>query len=154
ATKNGVWLISADGDKIIENFTEENSPLLSNDVKRIAINEENGEVFFATAKGICSFRGSATGGSETSDNLLIYPNPIPLGYAGTIAIKGLSANSFVKITELNGRLVFQTRSEGGQAIWNGKDYTGKTIASGVYLVLVTDEQKQEKAAGKVVFIGR
>ena len=154
ATKNGVWLISADGDKIIENFTEENSALLSNDVKRIAINDENGEVFFATAKGICSFRGTATGGSETSENLLIYPNPVPPGYAGTIAIKGLSANSFIKITELNGRLVFQTRAQGGQAIWNGKDYTGKTIASGVYLVLITDEQKQERAAGKIVFISR
>jgi len=154
ATKNGVWLVSADGDKIIEHFTEENSALLSNDVKRIAINDDNGEVFFATAKGICSFRGTATGGSETSENLLVYPNPVPPGYAGTIAIKGLSVNSFIKITELNGRLVFQTRAQGGQAIWNGKDYTGKTIASGVYLVFVTDEQKQEKSAGKIVFISK
>ena len=111
-------------------------------------------MFFATAKGICSFRGSSTGGSETSENLLIYPNPVPPGFAGTIAIKGLSANSFIKITELNGRLVFQTRAQGGQAIWNGKDYTGKTIASGVYLVFVTDEQKQEKSAGKIVFISK
>jgi hypothetical protein len=154
ATQNGVWLVSADGDKIIEHFTEENSSLLSNDVKRIAINHQNGEVFFATSKGICSFRGAATDGSETSKNLIVHPNPVPPGYAGSIAIKGLAANSFIKITELNGRLVFQTKAQGGQAIWNGKDYTGKSIASGVYLVLVIDEQKQEKAAGKIVFISQ
>ena len=86
--------------------------------------------------------------------MLIYPNPVPPGYAGTIAIKGLKENSVVKITELNGRLVYQTRSLGGQAIWNGRDYNGRSIASGIYLVLVSDESKEEKAAGKIVFISR
>lgn len=154
ATSNGAWLISANGEKIIEHYTEGNSPLLSNDVKRIAINGSTGEVFFATAKGICSLRGTATEGVEKTENLLVYPNPVPPGYNGTIAIKGLAANSLVKITELNGRLVHQTRALGGQAIWNGRDYKDRRISSGIYLVLVTTENFTDKAMGKIVFIAQ
>ena len=151
-TKNGVWLINAVGDKVLEHFTEDNSKLLSDDIKRIAINGVTGEVFFATAKGISSFKGTATEGGEKTDALLVYPNPVPPGYIGMIAIKGLKQNSFVKITELNGRLVYQTKALGGQAVWNGKNYKGEPIASGVYIILVTDEGQVERNAGRIVFI--
>jgi len=83
---------------------------------------------------------------------LVFPNPVPPGYSGTIAIRGLVNNAIVKITELDGRLVFQTRALGGQAIWNGKNYKGQNIAAGVYLVLVNDDGKQEKIATKIVFV--
>jgi hypothetical protein len=154
ATHNGVWLISSDGEKIIEQFTQDNSPLLANDVKKIAIDGKSGEVFFATAKGICSFRSTATEGGESNSNVTVFPNPVPPGYGGTIAIRGLAANSIVKITELNGRLVYQTRALGGQAVWDGKDYKGRKISTGVYLVLVSTDDKAEKTATKIVFISR
>ncbi len=139
---------------MVAHFTEENSLLLSNDVKRIAINGMTGEVFFATANGLCSFRGAATEESESTRKIVIFPNPVPPGYSGTIAISGVASNSFVKITELNGRLVYQTRALGGQAVWNGRDYKGNAIGSGVYLVFVVDELKREKRAGKIVFIAK
>jgi hypothetical protein len=101
ATKNGVWLIGADGDKVIDKFTEDNSPLLSSDVKKIAINSETGEVYFATVKGICSYRGTATEGEHQNSSVLVFPNPVPPGYNGTIAIRGVSENAIVKITELD-----------------------------------------------------
>jgi ligand-binding sensor domain-containing protein len=154
ATHNGVWLISPDGEKIIEQFTQDNSPLLANDVKKIAIDGTSGEVFFATAKGICSFRGAATEGGESNSNVTVFPNPVPPGYSGTIAIRGLAANSIVKITELNGRLVYQTRALGGQAVWDGRDYKGRKISTGVYLVLVSTDDKSEKTAAKIVFISK
>jgi len=153
-TRNGLWLISPDGDRRILRFTEENSPLLSSDIRRVAIDPATGEVFVATARGIVSFRGSATEGAADFSNLQVFPNPVPPGYGGTIAIRGLKENTVVKITELNGRLVHQTRSLGGQAVWNGRDYQGRSIASGVYLVLVTEEGQQERAAGKIVFVGK
>ena len=152
ATKNGAWLISAEGDKVIYRFTETNSPLLSNDVKRIAIDGKTGEIFFATANGICSFRSTATEGGETNSNVLVFPNPVPPGYGGTIAIRGLVNNAIVKITEMDGRLVYQTRALGGQAVWDGKDYKGRRISSGVYLVLVSDDGRKENLATKIVFI--
>ena len=154
ATKNGVFLISSEGDKIIYRFSETNSPLLSNDVKTIAIDGTTGEVFFATANGICSFRSTATEGEEKNSKVLVFPNPVPPGYSGTIAIRGLVNNAIVKITELDGRLVYQTRALGGQAVWNGKDYNGRRISSGVYLVLVTDDNRKENLATKIVFISK
>lgn len=152
ATRNGAWLMAEEGDAVVAHFTEANSPLLSNDVRSIAINGVTGEVFFGTAKGICSFRGTATEGRIDNKALTIFPNPVPPNFGGSIAIRGLVENSIVKITELNGRLVYQTRAQGGQAIWNGRDYRGQRRASGVYLVLVTDDAKRERTAGKIVFI--
>jgi len=149
-TKNGVWLISPDGDKIIYRFTEENSPLLSNDVKRIAVDPVSGEVFISTLYGICSFRSTATEGGTSNNNVLVFPNPVPPGYNGTIAIRGLVENALVKIAEQNGRLVFQTRALGGQAVWNGHNYNGDKIASGVYLVIVRDDSGSEKIVTKIV----
>ncbi len=149
-TKNGLWLISAEGDKIIYRFTEENSPLLSNDVKRLAIDPATGELFIATFNGICSFRSTATEGGTTNENVLVFPNPVPPNYQGTIAIRGLTDNALVKVTELNGRLVFQGRALGGQCIWNGKNYLGNPIASGVYLVIVRDDSGYESIVTKIV----
>jgi hypothetical protein len=154
ATKNGAWLMSAEGEKVIYRFTEENSPLLSNDVKRIAIDGKTGEIFFATANGICSFRSTATEGGEKNENVLVFPNPVPPGYSGTIAIRGLVNNAIVKITELDGRLVYQTRALGGQAVWDGKDYRGRKISGGVYLVLVSDDGRTENLATKIIFISK
>lgn len=152
ATKNGVFLISADGEKVIYRFTEDNSPLLSSDVKKIAIDGQTGEIFFATLKGICSFRSTATDGGETNEEVLVFPNPVPPGFSGTIAIRGLVNNAIVKITELDGRLVYQTRALGGQAVWDGKNYKGQKISSAVYLVLVNDDGKKERMATKIFFI--
>jgi ligand-binding sensor domain-containing protein len=152
ATASGAWLVAANGEEVLSHFTEENSFLLSNDVKHIGINGTNGEVFFATSKGICSFKSSATESSSNNKNIIVYPNPVPASYTGTIAIRGLAQASIVKITELNGRLVYQTKALGGQAVWNGKDYKGNSISSGVYLVLASDEEGTEKGVGKIVFI--
>jgi ligand-binding sensor domain-containing protein len=149
-TQNGVWLISADAKKIIYHFTANNSPLLSNDVKRITVDPTTGEVYFATFSGLCSYRGTATEAVEEKNNVLVFPNPVPPQFNGQIAIRGLLDNTLIKITELNGRLVYQTRSLGGQAVWNGRDYLGNKIASGVYLVLARDGKGNENIVTKIV----
>ncbi|MGB3006503.1 MAG: two-component regulator propeller domain-containing protein [Chitinophagaceae bacterium] len=154
ATAKGVFLISTTGEKVIYQFTEDNSPLLSNDVSKIAIDGKTGEVFFATQKVICSFRSTATEGGETNENVLVFPNPVPPGYSGTIAVRGLVNNAIVKITELDGRLVYQTRALGGQAVWDGRNYRGQKISSGVYLVLVSDDGRKERMATKIFFISK
>jgi ligand-binding sensor domain-containing protein len=152
ATSTGAWLVNSEGDKVLVHFTEENSPLLSNNVVEIAVDGKTGEVFLATDKGICSYRSDATEAQAEQGNVLVFPNPVPPGYNGPIAIKGLPENSIAKITELNGRLVYQTRSLGGQAIWNGRDYKGRKVASGIYIVIASDDQQQQKAVTRIVFI--
>jgi len=154
ATAGGAWLIAPDGDKVLAHFTESNAPLLSNDVRSIAIDGKTGEVYLATAKGIASFRGTATEAAADKGNVLVFPNPVPPDYNGVIAIKGLPENAFAKITELNGRLVYQARTTGGQLVWNGRDYAGRRAATGIYLVIVADETREEKAVAKIVFISR
>jgi ligand-binding sensor domain-containing protein len=149
-TQNGVWLLSADAKKIIHHFTVANSPLLSNDIKKIGIDPITGEVYFATFNGLCSYRGAATEPKENLNNILVFPNPVPPLHNGPIAIRGLTENTIVKITELNGRMVFQSRSLGGQVVWNGRDYVGNKIASGVYLVFARDEKGNENMVTKIV----
>ncbi|MDQ3279072.1 MAG: hypothetical protein M3Q06_12150 [Bacteroidota bacterium] len=152
ASASGVYLVSAQGDAVLANYTETNSPLVSNDVRNLAINGSTGEVFIATAKGLVSFRGSATEATETAGNVLVFPNPVPPGYSGTIGIRGLPEGSIVKITEANGKLVYQTRSLGGQAVWNGRDYRGNKAATGVYLVIAVDNSKGEQVVTKIVMV--
>lgn len=151
-TQDGAWLVSAQGDSILQHFTTANSPLPANSVHSIAILPLSGEVFFATSMGLVSFRGSATRPVSKLASIEVFPNPVPPGYTGSIGIRGLKANSLVKITEINGRLVYQAFSTGGQVVWNGLDYRGRKIASGVYLVLATEEGGKEYASGKIVFI--
>jgi ligand-binding sensor domain-containing protein len=151
-TKNGVWLISATGEKVIYRFSTNNSPLPGNDISKISIDPLTGEVFIATNNGLCSFRSTATEAVTTQQKVLVFPNPVPPGYSGSIAIRGLTNNALVKITNLYGALVYQTRSLGGQAIWDGKNTNGTKVASGVYLIICRDDSGAEKIATKITIV--
>lgn len=152
-TNNGLWLVSSEGDKILQHFTAANSPLPDNNIQKIAIQPNTGEVFISTFTGISSYRSTATEGTATNDSVLVFPNPVPPGYSGTIAIRGVTENALVKIAELSGRLVYQTHALGRQAVWNGLNYKGEKVASGVYLVLIRNQVNgQEKVATKIVII--
>ena len=151
-TKNGVWLISATGEKVIYRFSVGNSPLPGNDISKISIDPLTGEVFIATNNGLCSFRSTATEPISPQKKLLVFPNPVPPGYNGSIAIRGLTNNALVKITNLYGALVYQTRALGGQAIWDGKNTNGTKVASGVYLIICRDDSGIEKIATKITIV--
>mgnify|MGYP001328278145 CR=1 FL=1 len=152
--KGGVFLLSADGLKQIEHFNTSNSPLLSNSISSIAVQPKTGEVFFGTYSGIISFKGTATEGKETyeQNEIYAYPNPVKSNYNGQIAIKNLMANSEIKITDIYGNLVFQTKSFGGQAVWDGKDLSGNRPKSGVYLVFASSKDGSETMVTKIMFI--
>ena len=99
-------------------------PLFSNQIIDIVINDD-GEVFIATASGIMGYKGTASAPNESYSDVYAYPNPVKDGYDGWIAVKGLVKDSDVKITDINGTLIYSTRSEGGQAVWNGKNFDGR-----------------------------
>jgi hypothetical protein len=148
----GVFLLSADGTEQIHHFTEDNSPLFSNNIACIAINDETGEVFFGTAKGLISFKGTATPGTPTNTDVYAYPNPVRPGYSGPIAIKGLVQDAVVKITDVTGTLIYETRAEGGQAIWNGYNFDGRRASTGVYLVFISTDDGKEAMVTKILFV--
>ncbi len=147
----GVFYLSSDGIQQLAHFTTSNSPLLSNNITGIAINDD-GEVFMGTAKGLISYRGTATPPPKPGSQVYAYPNPVRPEYHGVIAIKGVANKSSVKITDTSGNLVFETRSEGGQAIWDGKNFDGREVASGVYLVFVTNNDGSSKMVTKILII--
>jgi len=149
-TNNGAWLVSQDGLSIIEHFTKENSPLPTDTILQIIIEPKNGEVFFQTSQELVSYRGTATKEVLHQGQLFIFPNPVPPDFNGPISIKNLVENAQVKITDLNGKLIYQTRALGGQAIWNGQTYEGKHVATGIYLVFVRDDIGNEKGVGKIM----
>ncbi len=148
----GVFLMSADGTQQIYNFTSSNSPLLSNNIVSIVINPNNGEVFFGTDKGIVSFKGTATEGLTSFGNIYAYPDPVPHDYSGPIAIKNLVTNADVRITTVNGELVYHTTALGGQAIWNGDNFDGKRVQTGVYLVFCASPDGSQTKVAKLLFI--
>jgi hypothetical protein len=151
-TDNGIWLLNDVGDKIINRFEANNSPLPSNEVKKIVIDPKTGIVYISTNNGLVSYRGSAIDGGETNEELVIFPHPITPNYDGPIAIKGFVNNADVKITDINGMLVYQTKALGGQVVWDGKNYLGKKPQSGVYLIFATDALGTQKAVGKMLMV--
>ena len=150
--KSGVFLISSDGKEQIHHFTEENSPLLSNKIFNICINRESGEVFFATSKGLISYRGTATEGKDDYSEVKVFPNPVREDYHGIISVSGLKENSFCKIADAAGNLVWQDYANGGTLAWDGKDFYGKRPSTGVYFVFSSDENGKQKNVAKILFI--
>ena len=151
---NGIYVISNDCLTQIYHFTTNNSNLLSNNIESIAINEQTGEVFVGTDKGLCSYMSDAgSPNSEmTKDNVWAYPNPVKPTYTGRITITGLSFDSDVKIVTANGILVNQGRSNGGIYTWDGKDQNGKKVASGVYMVETATSDGNKGTVCKIAII--
>ena len=150
----GVYLISADNMTQIHNFTTTNSPLLSDNIESIEINNETGEVFFGTENGLCSYMSDATEASVemSKDNIYAYPNPVSADYNGLITIVGLSLNADVKILSTSGQLVAQGRSNGGTFTWDGRDCSGRRVASGVYMVATATSDGKKGTVCKIAVI--
>lgn len=151
---SGVFLLSPDGLEVVRNFTAENSPLLSNSILDIAIDHNNGEVYFITESGLISYRSDASQGDLEYTNVIVFPNPVKPDYHGPITIQGIAYDSDVKITDVSGKLVYRTHSNGGTATWNGKTMDGQRAATGVYLIWtsVDDPDFKGRKVGKVVLI--
>lgn len=149
---SGAYLLSADGTEKLINYNEENSPLLSNTVVSVAVDDKTGVVWLGTAKGVISVRGDATKGAENFSKVYAFPNPVRETYTGNLTITGLMRNSSVRITDISGNLVYRCVSDGGQATWNLLNYRGERVSTGVYLIFVANEDGTEAVATKVLVI--
>ncbi|MBI2280903.1 MAG: hypothetical protein HYU68_09480 [Bacteroidetes bacterium] len=149
---SGVFLMSEDGGEEILHFTTKNSPLFSDNIFDIKIDGKTGEVYIATEKGLLSYKGTATDAQEDFSNVFVYPNPVRENYHGVIAIRGLVEDTDVRITDISGNLVSQTKSLGGQAIWDGKDLHGNRVQTGVYMVFNASQDGELSQAAKILFI--
>lgn len=150
----GVSLMSFPGvgsPRLVHSFTTDNSPLLDNTVSNIAISKD-GEVFFGTGSGIISYRGNSSTPDPIVSDVVAYPNPVYPGYSGYVGIKGLVANSVVRITTVDGAFVTELVSEGGQAVWDCTDINGRKVSPGVYLIFTSTKNGQNKFATKILIM--
>ena len=158
----GVLGTNPSGSETLFNFNKDNSPLPSNRILKIQIDNSSGKVYFATDKGIVAFNSEVAPFGETLGKVYAYPNPVKKehefvtigGRNGTYIPKGTN----VKILDTAGRLVHETNVEigqelkGGKVIWDKTNLSGRKVASGIYIVLLTSPDKSETASTKIAII--
>lgn len=149
---SGLYLMSENGQETIQHFTSSNSPLLSDNIMSLAINPVSGEVFIGTSNGLISYQSDAAEDSGVYNNVYAYPNPVRENYNGVITITGLIANTQVKITDLNGNLIYQTISNGSIATWDGKDIHGRKVNTGIYMAICANEDGTQSTITKIMVI--
>ncbi len=150
---SGVYLLSDNGSEELLHFTANDSPLPSNQIVSIAVQPVTGEVFILTTNGLVAYRGTATYASlAPNDNVHVFPNPVQPDYDGPIAISGFTSNALVHVVDVSGHVLFTTRANGGQAIWNGRTNAGEHVAAGVYYVFASDNEGTNRSVAKVLVI--
>lgn len=149
---SGVFYVSSNGQETLLRFTEDNSPLPTNNVQDIAIDSNSGRVYFATENGLVAYEGTATAPRENLENVYAYPNPVRPGFTGDVTIDGLTARANVKITDIEGNLVFETTSEGGSVLWDTTAFGQYKVASGVYIVMITAQDALETTITKIMVV--
>ena len=165
---SGVFYLSSDGQNTIYHFTKDNSPLPSNGITSMAQNQNDGTIYFGTNRGLVAFKAGGSSPSNSLEDAYAYPNPVRPGFnieIDKIKIKNLSENINIKITDIEGNLVAEAQSntnlrfkgynlaiDGGTAYWNGKNLADRTVASGVYVVLISDLNTIETNVLKIMLI--
>lgn len=149
---NGVFLVDEYGQKVLRHFNVDNSPILSNRVICLGQIESSGELFIGTDKGIISYRNDAGPADDKFKEIIVYPNPVPPKYDGVITIEGLANNAEIRITDLQGKVISQTKANGGKATWDGYRLDGSKPNSGVYFIFGMNQDGTETAMGKFIYI--
>jgi len=158
----GVLYTNPSGQKTLASFNKDNSPLPSNKILNISVDVTNGKVYFATDKGVVAYNSNVASFGETLEEVYAYPNPA-LKKHQIITIDGKNGNHLpkgtnVKILDVAGNLVYETNVvegqeiQGGKVVWNKTNLAGKKVASGIYIVLLTNDDASETTSTKIAII--
>lgn len=152
--QDGVYLVSADGQEMIQHFTTENSPLISDEIESMDFNSKTGEVMIGTIKGLVSYTSDAKEAENEMEksNIRVYPNPVRPDYNGVITVDGLTDNAEIKITTVTGQLIYSGTSNGGRFTWNGRNQNGRRVSSGVYNVISSNQEGKKAVVSRITFI--
>lgn len=142
----GLYLVSADGTEIIEQFNTSNSILPTNQILSVCCKPNSNTVFVGTSSGVLEYESSSVTPAPSYDDVLVYPNPVRPEYTGAITIKGLMDNSLIKISDASGNVITSLQSSGGVATWDGLNASGERVKSGVYFVLASENENETSSA--------
>ncbi|MDH6252608.1 hypothetical protein M2347_002335 [Chryseobacterium sp. H1D6B] len=149
----GVYYLSSDGEKTIKRFTKENSPLPTNSVTDIKVDKKTGKVYFVTLDGIMVYQGDVGDVTSGFGNVLVYPNPVVYAnFKGKVTIKGLAEKTNIRITDVAGNVIHSAVARGGYYEWDLNNQRGTRVASGIYFVLMTNEDGSDKATAKIAVV--
>lgn len=148
----GIWLLNESGSAILKRFTTDNSPLFSNVINDIEIYNETGEVYISTELGLSIYRDTPVSSVSSMENLKIYPNPFLYDRHSTISIENLSESTTIRVLGVDGTLIRTIENRGGRASWNGRDFQGREVGSGVYVVVALGQDGNQRGIGKVAII--
>lgn len=140
---NGIYLVSPNGDKILESFTTMNTPLSSNSIVDICFDNKSGYLYILTNDGIYIYATDSSLPSETFDNVVVYPNPVRSDYEGDVEIKGLMEESNVRITDQRGMVIENGLSNGGTYRFSARRSDGTRLPTGIYNIFVTTSPDEE-----------
>jgi hypothetical protein len=149
---SGAYLLSPDGTTRIRNYNEENSPVFSNTIASVSVDNKTGDVWFVTSRGVISVRGDATEGQQEFKNVYAFPNPVREDFNGNVMITGLMRDTQIRITDISGNLVYSTVSDGGIATWNLTTYNGRRVTTGVYLAFCASADGTQSYVTKILVI--
>ncbi|SFI75627.1 Por secretion system C-terminal sorting domain-containing protein [Kaistella treverensis] len=153
ADGGGVFYLSANGEKTLQHFTRENSPLPTNDVTDIKVDKATGKVYFVTVEGVVVYQGDVVNVNDNFADVLVYPNPVVYSqHKRNVKIRGLAAKTNIRITDTAGNLVHQAVARGGFYEWNLLNHRGARVASGIYFVLMTNEDGTDTATAKIAVV--
>ncbi len=152
ATEEKLSVFNSTFSKLEYEFTPENSPLPSGDIRSLTYNPSNGEMFILTENGLVSFRSNSSFGIDAHRNVSLFPNPVHPGFAGEIGIKGVYSDALIKITDISGKLIREVLANGATASWDLRDYNGHPVDSGVYIVLSNSPDGVDSFVGKLAVI--
>lgn len=142
----GVYLVSPEGDAILEHYTIDNSILPSNVVYAVACDPTSNKVYFGTPSGLVEYNSTSAPGAENYDDVYAFPNPVRPEYGGWITVTGLMDNSLVKIADAYGNVINQGKSDGGMYVWDGCNTSGSRVKTGVYYVLASQNATGQSEA--------
>ncbi|WP_294246638.1 T9SS type A sorting domain-containing protein [uncultured Chryseobacterium sp.] len=149
----GVYYLSSDGQQTIKHFTKENSPLPTNTITDIKIDRKTGKVYFVSYDGIVTYQGDVADVTSDFGNVLVYPNPVVYSnFKGKVTIKGLAEVTNIRIADATGNVVHSAVARGGYYEWDLNNMRGTRVASGVYFVLMTNEDGSDKATAKIAVV--
>ncbi|WP_419868635.1 type IX secretion system anionic LPS delivery protein PorZ [Chryseobacterium sp. CT-SW4] len=149
----GVYYLSSTGEQTLQHFTKENSPLPTNSVTDIKVDRKTGKVYFVTLDGIVTYQGDVAEVTSGFSKIVVYPNPVVYAnFKGNVTIKGLAEKTNIRITDTAGNIVHSAVARGGFYEWNLNNQKGKRVASGIYFVLMTNEDGSDKATAKIAVV--
>ncbi|MCX6134731.1 MAG: hypothetical protein NTU47_13035 [Ignavibacteriales bacterium] len=156
-TKEGVIVVNSDATAVLGQYTllSTNGKLVDDDIRSIAYDQKRGIMYFGTVKGLSSLEIASVQAQRTISTLEVGPNPYVVPSTSRLTIKGLSAETSIKILSTNGELMSQFKAQGGgRAFWDGRDTEGKVVPSGIYFVVAFSDNGNQSGTAKVAVVRR